>query len=459
MPECPYPDLLTSITCYVGGRSCPVACTVVLGMQWGDEGKGKIVDWLARDSDIVARFQGGANAGHTVNIEGRETILHQLPTGILNPRVLCLIGNGVVLDPDELFEEIELLEKMGLEPEPRLRISPGAHLLLPYHKALDRASEDHLGPRKIGTTCRGIGPAYTDKVSRRGVRLVDLADPDRFVRAVGEEIGRKQEQLSRLGSSLTLDPGEIISAITGMKDRLLAMMEDVSLLLDRALEEGRSVLLEGAQGTMLDLDHGTYPFVTSSNTTIGAAIIGLGIPPGRIDHTLGVVKAYTTRVGMGPFPTELEDEVGTMMRERGKEYGATTGRPRRCGWLDAVVARHAARINGVDSLVLTKMDVLDSVESIDVCVAYRIDGERCDNFPRDPAALAKARPVYERFDGWMEDTTGARNIGDLPAGARRFIGGVGEVIGRPVEFASVGPSREALVRMTPSSAALSGEVE
>lgn len=418
----------------------------MLGTQWGDEGKGKVVDCLSKDVDIVARFQGGANAGHTVTIDGKETILHQLPTGILSPGVMCLIGNGVVLDPEELFAEIEAIEKLGIRVDGRLKISPGAHLLLPYHKALDRAQEENLGPRKLGTTCRGIGPAYSDKAARRGVRCADLFVPERIIEAINEEAVRKQVQLEGLGAKEATSKEEILANILALRERLLGMTVDVSLYLRRALSEGKRVLLEGAQGTMLDLDHGTYPFVTSSNTTVGAAIIGLGIPPGLIDQVIGVCKAYTTRVGMGPFPTELTGELGDELRERGKEFGATTGRPRRCGWFDAVVVRYSVRINGIDSLILTKMDVLDSLDSIKVAVAYSHGEEVLEHFPYDPGILTEGKPVYKEFEGWKSDTSTARAYGDLPSLARSFIEGISELVGCPIECVSVGPSREAFIK-------------
>jgi adenylosuccinate synthase len=423
-----------------------VGCTVILGTQWGDEGKGKIVDYLSKDIDVVARFQGGANAGHTVNVSGRETILHQLPTGILTPGVICLIGNGVVLDPGELFTEIEAVEALGLKTEDRLKISGGTHLLLPYHKVLDLALEEALGAKKLGTTCRGIGPAYTDKAARRGLRLQDLSDLELFTERVGEEVERKNAQLASLGSREVLIKEKVIERILTVRERILGMMTDVSLYLDRACSDGKRVLLEGAQGTMLDLDHGTYPFVTSSNTTIGEAVIGLGIAPALIDKALGITKAYTTRVGMGPFPTELDGEMGDILRDKGREFGATTGRPRRCGWLDTVVVRYSARINGINSIVLTKMDVLDTLEKIKVAVSYRIGNSVTEHLPSDPRALSEGEPVYEEFEGWKEDTSSARKLEQLPAPARSYIEGISELVGCKVDYVSVGPAREALIK-------------
>ena len=422
-----------------------MACTAVLGTQWGDEGKGKIVDYLSGAIDIVARFQGGANAGHTVIVDGRETILHQLPTGILNPDVVCIIGNGVVLDPHELFNEIKTVETLGLSALNRLLISPGTHILLPYHKALDRAHEASLGPKKIGTTCRGIGPAYTDKASRRGVRLGDLKDFERFSGFVREEVDRKNALITTLGSNELLDAEQMLEDIGSIREKLLEMMEDVSLYLYEASISGKKILLEGAQGTMLDLDHGTYPYVTSSNTTIGAAIIGLGFAPTRINTVLGVAKAYTTRVGMGPFPTELTGPFGETMREKGKEYGATTGRPRRCGWFDALVVKYSVRINGIDSLILTKMDVLDTLETIKVAVAYRVGGVVVEHLPRGYENLSKVEPVYEEYEGWMSDTSSAREYEDLPEPARVYVERVGALVGCPVQYVSVGPARDELV--------------
>jgi adenylosuccinate synthase len=420
-------------------------------MQWGDEGKGKVVDWLARDADIVARFQGGANAGHTVSIDGRETILHQIPAGILRAGVICLIGNGVVLDPEELFAEIALLGKIGIAAEERLKISPGVHLLLPYHKILDRAHETVLGAKKLGTTCRGIGPAYTDKVSRRGVRLLDLTNPDVFSARVREEAMAKERELASLGSREIMDAAEIIERLLSMKDRLLAMAADVSAWLCAAESQQKRILLEGAQGTMLDLDHGTYPYVTSSNTTIGGALVGLGIPASFIGKVWGVAKAYTTRVGMGPFPTELTDELGEKLRTRGREFGATTGRPRRCGWFDAAVVRYAVRVNGVQSLVLTKLDVLDSLETIKVSVGYRLGSKVVDSFGGDPEVFLEGTPVYEDFEGWRSVTSSARTYEDLPVAARRYIEGLAELTGCRIECVSIGPSRDALIEMPRSA--------
>lgn len=414
-------------------------------MQWGDEGKGKVVDYLSKEADIVARFQGGANAGHTVCIDGRETILHQIPTGILRPGVICLIGNGVVLDPDEFFSEVEVLGKMGLDPERRVKISAGIHLLLPYHKSLDRAREKLLGERKLGTTCRGIGPAYTDKVARKGVRLIDLVARARFVDIIRHEAREKARELASLGSQEIVNIEEIIEKVLSVRERLLAMREDVSLFLHKAAAEGKRILLEGAQGTMLDLDHGTYPFVTSSNTTIGGALAGLGIPPSFIGKIYGIAKAYTTRVGMGPFPTELSGELGDLLRKGGREFGATTGRPRRCGWFDAAVVRYAVRVNGVDSLILTKLDVLDSLETIKVAVGYRLGERIVDSFLCEPAVYSSGEPVYEEFPGWMSETTSARTYAELPVSARRYIEGLAELLRCRIEYVSVGPGRDALI--------------
>jgi len=429
-------------------RDGRVGCTAVLGTQWGDEGKGKIVDCLSKDVDIVARFQGGANAGHTVNVDGRETILHQLPAGILSSGVVCLIGNGVVLDPHEFFNEIEAVEATGLPVVDRLKISPGTHILLPYHKALDRAHEASLGLRKIGTTCRGIGPAYTDKASRKGVRVGDLSDFERFKSIVREEVERKNAEIAALGSNELQDAGKLLEDIGSIRKKLLGMMDDVSLFLYQASVSGKNILLEGAQGTMLDLDHGTYPYVTSSNTTIGAAVIGLGFAPSRIDRVLGVAKAYTTRVGMGPFPTELSGHLGEVMREKGKEYGATTGRPRRCGWFDALVVKYAVRVNGINSIVLTKLDVLDTFEKIKVAVSYRTGDRVVEDLPPEQANLSRATPVYEEYEGWLSDTSSVRNYEDLPVPARTYIERIGALVGCPVRYVSVGPSREALVTIT-----------
>ena len=420
-------------------------CVVVVGCQWGDEGKGKIVDVLAESADIVARYQGGANAGHTVHVRGDEFILHQIPSGILHPGTRCLLGNGVVLDLPKFFAEYDALEERGIELEGRIGISQRAHLLLPYHRALDHASEVRAS-EKIGTTGQGIGPAYVSKSGRRGVRVTDLGNPSRLERLVERAMGDALERLEVDRFAATELESEVREALA-LADRTLPLATDAGREVVEALAEGRSVLMEGAQGTALDVDHGTYPFVTSSNTTAAAAATGLGIGPTAISAVLGVVKAYTTRVGNGPLPTEFDEEMGERVRRLGGEFGATTGRPRRCGWFDAVQARYAARVNGLTSLAVTKLDVLDTLDEIQVATAYRIDGEVRTEFPADTWALSRVEPVLERHPGWRAPTTEARDIGDLPAEARSYLDRLQELTGVPTGIVSVGSRREQIIHV------------
>jgi adenylosuccinate synthase len=421
-------------------------CTVVVGAQWGDEGKGKIVDVLAAEADIVARYQGGANAGHTVDVGGEEFILHQIPSGILHPGKRCLLGNGVVLDMDQFFGELDGLEGRGIDAEARIGVSGRAHLLLDYHKRLDRASESRRGEEKIGTTHKGIGPAYEDKVARRGLRVCDLRDPERAETMLRHATAAANDRLAAAEVE-PIDADALVDAVLSARHRILPLITDVGGEVHQAIRGGRRVLLEGAQGALLDIDHGTYPFVTSSNTTAAGAATGTGIGPTAIDSVLGVVKAYTTRVGSGPLPTELDSELGERLRELGAEYGATTGRARRCGWFDAVVVRYAARVNGLTGLALTKLDVLDSFEEISICTGYTIDGEHHTDFPDDVARLERARPVLATMPGWMADTTAARTLEDLPEKARSYLARIEELAGVPVEFVSVGTQREQIIRV------------
>jgi adenylosuccinate synthase len=421
-------------------------CTVVVGAQWGDEGKGKIVDVLAADADIVARYQGGANAGHTVDVAGDEFVLHQIPSGILHADKRCLLGNGVVLDLEQFFEELDQLEARGIDAEPRVGISARAHLLLEYHKRLDQASETKRGEDKIGTTGKGIGPAYEDKVARRGIRVGDLRDLERAESMVREGARRSNEKLSAAGAEL-VDEEAVVAAIRSARDRLIPLITDTGREIDTALRQGKRVLLEGAQGALLDIDHGTFPFVTSSNTTAAGAATGTGIGPTAIQEVLGVVKAYTTRVGSGPLPTELDTDIGERLREIGGEYGATTGRPRRCGWFDAVVVRYAARVNSLTGLALTKIDVLDTFDEVRICTGYTIDDELHEEFPDDLARLERAQPVFESLPGWNTDTSGARSLDDLPAEARAFMDRLEELTGVPIQFVSVGTKREQIIRV------------
>ena len=417
----------------------------MVGCQWGDEGKGKIVDVLAESADIVARYQGGANAGHTVHVHGDEFILHQIPSGILHPGKRCLLGNGVVLDLPKFFAEYDALVERGIELEGRIGISQRAHLLLPYHRALDHAAEVRAR-EKIGTTGQGIGPAYVSKSGRRGVRVTDLANASRLERLVERAMGDALGELE-VGRFAATELEARVWAALALAGRTLPLATDTGLEVVQALAAGRSVLMEGAQGTALDLDHGTYPFVTSSNTTAAAAATGLGVGPTAISAVLGVVKAYTTRVGNGPLPTEFDEEMGERVRELGGEFGATTGRPRRCGWFDAVQARYAARVNGLTSLAVTKLDVLDSLDEIQVATGYRVDGDISTEFPADTWSLSRVEPVLERHPGWRAPTTEARDIADLPVEARSYLDRLQELTGVPIEIVSVGSRREQIIHL------------
>ena len=410
----------------------------VLGAQWGDEGKGKIVDLLTPNFSIVARYQGGHNAGHTVYANGRKFVLRLLPSGILHPGVTCVIGNGVVIDPQALFAEIDEVAAAGVVIGDRLLISDKAHLILPYHRELDLLSEARRGERKIGTTSRGIGPAYEDKIARRGVRVGDLANMEALASAVQHNVAAR----NRIIPESTMEAAQVLDALQKAWTRMAPWVTDVSLFLARAREGGRPIMFEGAQGTLLDIDHGTYPYVTSSNATVGGICTGLGVPPRAIDGVLGVAKAYTTRVGEGPLPTELTGEMGNRLRESGQEFGAVTGRPRRCGWYDAVAVRYAVRVNGLDALALTKLDVLDGLPELQVCTAYRCHGATLTEMPGDQAQLAACEPVYETLSGWTAPTAGVRVFDDLPAEARAYIARLEEVTGVPAAVVSTGSARE-----------------
>jgi adenylosuccinate synthase len=415
---------------------------VVVGAQWGDEGKGKLVDVLAERADWVVRYQGGANAGHTVHIGDTSYILHQVPSGILHPGVRCAIGNGVVMDPETLFVEIDKLVAGGVDVEGRLYVSERAHLVMPYHKLVDSTS---ASSKAIGTTGRGIGPAYEDKVARRGVRVLDLRDPARLRTLVEAGVARANAQLALQGAEARASVEDTMAALERLAPRLLPLAEDVGLCVHRALRSGAAVLLEGAQGSLLDIDHGTYPFVTSSNTTVGGAATGVGISPMALDAALGVVKAYTTRVGNGPLPTELAEPLQTEVRTLGREFGATTGRPRRCGWFDGVVVRYAARVNGLTGLAITKLDVLDTLPELAVCTGYRVDGDVLTEFPADLALLERAEPVYEWFPGWQASTQGARTLAELPANARAYLDRLEALCETPVAYVSVGTRRDQII--------------
>ena len=415
---------------------------VVVGAQWGDEGKGKLVDVLAERADWVVRYQGGANAGHTVHIGKRSFVLHQIPSGIMHLGVRCAIGNGVVLDPETLFVEIDELVADGIDVEGRLYVSERAHLVMPYHKLLDKAS---AASKAIGTTGRGIGMAYEDKVARRGVRVLDLRYPERLCELVTAGVERSNAQLELAGAAARASVDETLQALASLTPRLMAIAEDVGLCVHRAIKSGAAVLLEGAQGSLLDIDHGTYPFVTSSNTTVGGAATGVGISPMSIQSALGVVKAYTTRVGNGPLPTELEEPLHSEVRTLGNEFGATTGRPRRCGWFDGVVVRYAARVNGLTGLAVTKLDVLDTLPTLAICTGYQVDGELHTEFPADLQMLEQARPVYEWYDGWRQPTQDVRRLEDLPRAARAYLDRMEALCETPIAFVSVGTRRDQII--------------
>ena len=415
---------------------------VILGTQWGDEGKGKIVDLLTEQADAVVRFQGGHNAGHTLVIGGQKTVLHLIPSGVLRAGVQCLIGNGVVLSPEALLKEIDTLEDSGVPVQDRLKISAACPLILPYHVALDQAREARRGENKIGTTGRGIGPCYEDKAARRALRLGDLRDPARFGSALEEVLDYHNHVLAHYYGVDTLEFSAVLNEALAHGERLMPMMADVTSLLHEYRKTQARLLFEGAQGSLLDIDHGTYPFVTSSNTTAGGTATGSGFGPLFLDYVLGITKAYTTRVGSGPFPTELFDETGLRLAERGHEFGATTGRPRRCGWFDAVALRTAVNINSVSGLCLTKLDVLDGLEEISVCVGYTNGaGETVAN-PIDAVDYENLRPVYETLPGWSESTVGLKSLDALPANARAYISRLEALVGAPIDIISTGPDRE-----------------
>ena len=425
-----------------------VRCLVVVGAQWGDEGKGKIVDALAEDADWIARYQGGANAGHTVCVGDSEFILHQIPAGILHPGKRCALGNGVVLDPKAFFEEWDELARRGIEGlAERILVSERAHVVLPYHKMIDKAMEQLRGAGQLGTTGRGIGPAYEDKAARIGVRVADLRDPAELRRCLAAGADRADRILEATGSAGRVDRARLFTEIESARERLLAVAGDVGAALHEALQADGCVLLEGAQGSLLDIDHGTYPYVTSSNTTAGGAAVGVGIGPTAIDAVLGVVKAYTTRVGSGPFPTELSGELADRVRDLGGEYGATTGRPRRPGWFDAVLARYAARVNGLTALAVTKLDVLDTLDELKIATGYRWKGKRLDAFPAAVGVLAEVEPVYETMPGWRSPTSSARRLDELPAAARRYLDRIEELTEVAVRYISVGTRRAELIRV------------
>jgi adenylosuccinate synthase len=414
---------------------------VVLGTQWGDEGKGKIVDLLCRDADAVVRFQGGHNAGHTLVIDGQKTVLHLVPSGILQPGVECFIGNGVVLSLKALRDEIEKLEANGLDVRSRIRISPACAIIMPWHELLDRAREEARGNRAIGTTCRGIGPAYEDKVARRGLRTSDLLNPEGLSDKIEHILDYHNFVLTERFGMEALPVQAMVEEALELGAYFAGHVADVSGRLYELRDQGKRVMFEGAQGSLLDIDHGTYPYVTSSNTTVGGVCTGAGIGPNAIDYVLGITKAYVTRVGGGPFPTELFDPDGERLARRGVEFGATTGRPRRCGWLDAVALRRMVSLNGVSGFCVTKLDVLDGFEEIKICTAYRLHGELLDAPPLDSHSWADLEPVYQSFPGWPESSRGATSIDDLPANARSYLQAMEALCGAPVHIVSTGPDR------------------
>ncbi|MBI4227265.1 MAG: adenylosuccinate synthase [Candidatus Omnitrophica bacterium] len=421
---------------------------VVVGAQWGDEGKGKIIDLLAGEMDVVVRFQGGNNAGHTVVLDtGEEFVLHLVPSGILHPGKRCVIGNGVVVDPAALIAEIDALVQRGVAVDQQLLVSEQAHLILPYHKQLDKLKEQRVGAGKIGTTGRGIGPCYTDKAARVGIRFADLLDDAVFRQKLRYNVEEKNELFAKLYRAPTVSFEAIAREYAGYRARIARYACNATVVLNRALEEGQSLLFEGAQGTWLDIDHGTYPYVTSSNATAGGACTGSGIGPRHIDRVLGVAKAYTTRVGEGPFPTEFPPALMQQIRAKGKEFGATTGRPRRCGWFDAVLVRQAVLINGIGELAVTKLDVLDDSATVKICVGYRLDGQALAAPPGTAEAWARCEPVYEEHPGWQADTASATTLDELPPAARRYLDRVAELVKTRISIVSVGSKREQAFRL------------
>ena len=418
---------------------------VVVGTQWGDEGKGKIVDILSGSSDYVVRFQGGNNAGHTMVVDGKEIISHLVPSGILQKKK-CFIGNGVVVDPMVLLEEIDYLIKNQVDVSPdMLKISNRAHMIMPYHKEIDKAREIKKGANKIGTTGRGIGPCYEDRATRRGIRFADLFDPDFFADKVATIMEEKNFYLEKYLNAAPLDPNAVIKEYMAVRERLLPYISDVSVLLNKGMDEGKKVLFEGAQGTHLDVEHGTYPFVTSSSTVSGNAACGSGVGPCRLDEIIGIVKAYTTRVGAGPFPTELFDDTGDAIQKKGAEFGATTGRKRRCGWLDMVLLKNAARLNSLTGLVITKLDVLDDLKELNICTGYEYNGEIMEDFPASIKVLENCKPVYETHPGWQTDTSKLRDFDQFPENAKKYLARIEELSGVKIKILSVGPGREATI--------------
>ncbi len=415
---------------------------VIIGTQWGDEGKGKVVDLLAEHADVVVRFQGGNNAGHTMVVQGKQFISHLVPSGILQGKT-CYLGNGMVIDPGVLLEEMDYLSDHGISVGPdQVRISEKAHVIMPYHKSLDHAREIKKGDNKIGTTGRGIGPCYEDKASRRGIRFIELTNSNVFAERVKSILEEKNFTLEKYLSAASLKADEIIDTYTAYAVRLAPYVGNISVELHRSLRTGKQILFEGAQGTHLDIDHGTYPFVTSSNTLSGNACCGAGIGPKEIQHVIGIVKAYTTRVGRGPFPSELFDDIGDTIQKKGAEFGATTGRRRRCGWLDTVILNNAVRLNGLTGLAVTKLDVLGGLDSLNICTGYEYQGKTLDYFPGDLQILGECKPIYETHPGWSEDISGIRNYNDLPENTKKYLRRIEEIAETPIQIISIGPARD-----------------
>lgn len=422
-----------------------MSVSIVVGSQWGDEGKGKVVDLLSSKVDIVARYQGGANAGHTIKIGDKQFVFHLIPSGILHDNVICIIGNGVVIEPKALLEEIEMIEQNGISLKGRLFISHNAHLIMPYHKLLDTINES--GERKIGTTGRGIGPCYIDKYARKGIRIADLINKDVLKEKIRTNLKEKNNLLKKVYEHEELDIDEIIDECLLFDKKIDQYITDTSAFMNNALDEQKSILLEGAQGALLDVDHGTYPYVTSSNPTAGGACTGTGIPPTKITNIIGIVKAYTTRVGLGPFPTELFDSDGEKLREIGAEFGATTGRPRRCGWFDAFLVNYSRKINGISRAVITKLDVLSKFENIKVCTGYELNGRQLKYFPTSEAEISQAKPIYQTFKGWNKDISEIKSYDELPNEAKDYLSFISEKCGFEISHISVGPKRSQTIEL------------
>jgi adenylosuccinate synthase len=422
-----------------------MSTVVIVGTQWGDEGKGKIVDFLTERADIVARYQGGNNAGHTVVIKNKKYVLHLIPSGILHKRKKCIIGNGVVINPEALIAEMDGLQKQGIAVNNNLLISKNAHVIMPYHKALELEHENRKGNNKIGTTGMGIGPSYTDKAARHGIRMMDLLVPEIFRGKLSANLVVVNFLLERFYGRAPLSADEIYDKYMAYAKRLSKYIADTDVIINDAIASGKKLLFEGAQGSLLDIDHGTYPFVTSSNTIAGGACIGLGVGPTKIKKVLGITKAYTTRVGEGPFPTEMKDALGESLRQKGGEFGATTGRPRRCGWLDTVVLKHAIRINGLTGIALTKLDILDGLDTIKICTGYKYKGTMYKNFPKEIEVLTQVRPVYEELEGWQENTVGIKEFKRLPANAKKYIKRIETLLDTKIHIISTGQKRDEII--------------